>query len=72
MNTTGWLKGLRVTAGGPGVVSHAAVTLIRALSDSVGLTGGLSRALATGRLLVHDRGRVLADLGCDRRWRRGD
>ena len=26
------------------------------------LTGGLSRVLATRRLLVHDRGRVLADL----------
>ena len=40
------------------------VTLIRALSDTTGLTGGLSRALATERLLVHDRGRVLADLAC--------
>ena len=29
-----------------------------------GLTGGLSRALATPRILVHDRGRVLADLAC--------
>jgi hypothetical protein len=29
-----------------------------------GLTGGLSKALATGRLLGHDRGRVLADLSC--------
>src|SRR2546429_3747759 len=26
--------------------------------------GGLSKALASGRLLVHDRGRVLADLAC--------
>ena len=64
MNTTGWLKGLKVTAGGTGVVSHAGVTLIRGLSDAVGLTAGLSRALASGRLLVHDRGRVLADLAC--------
>src|SRR5215470_19062960 len=29
-----------------------------------GLTGGLSRALATPRLLVHDRGRVFADVAC--------
>jgi len=64
VNATGWLKGLQVTAGGTGVVSHAGVTLIRALSDATGLTGGLSRALATDRLLVHDRGRVLADLAC--------
>jgi hypothetical protein len=32
------------------------------LTDKTGLTGGLSRALATDRLLTHDRGRVLADL----------
>jgi hypothetical protein len=45
-------------------VSHAGVALIRALSHNIGLTAGLSRALATDRLLVHDRGRVLADLAC--------
>jgi hypothetical protein len=28
------------------------------LTDKTGLTGGLSRALATDRLLTHDRGRV--------------
>ena len=64
MNTTGWLKGLQVTAGGTGVVSHAGVALLRALADNTGLTGGLSEALASRRLLVHDRGRVLADLAC--------
>ena len=64
MNTTGWLKGLRVTADGTGIVSHAGVALLRALSDNIGLTGGLSGALASDRLLVHDRGRVLADLAC--------
>jgi hypothetical protein len=64
VNSTGWLKGLRVTADGTGVVSHAGVALIRALSDTTGLTGGLSKALASRRLLVHDRGRVLADLAC--------
>jgi hypothetical protein len=64
VNTTGWLKGLRVTADGTGIVSHAGVALIRALADNIGLTAGLSRALASRRLLVHDRGRVLADLAC--------
>jgi hypothetical protein len=64
VNTTGWLKGLQVTADGTGIVSHAGVALIRALSDNIGLTAGLSRALASQRLLVHDRGRVLADLAC--------
>jgi hypothetical protein len=64
VNTTGWLTGLRLTADGTGVVSHAGVALIRALADNIGLTGGLSGALASDRLLVHDRGRVLADLAC--------
>jgi len=61
---TGWLKGLEVTGGGTGVVSHAGLVLLRALADRTGLTAGLSRALASRRLLVHDRGRVLADLAC--------
>ena len=64
MNTTGWLKGLQVTADGTGIVSHAGVALIRALADNIGLTAGLSKALASDRLLIHDRGRVLADLAC--------
>ncbi len=64
MKTTGWLKGLQVTGGGTGVVSHAGVALLRALADNAGLTAGLSRALASDRLLGHDRGRVLADLAC--------
>ena len=64
MNTTGWLKGLRVTADGAGIVSHAGVALVRALADSTGLTAGLSQALASNWLLVHDRGRVLTDLAC--------
>jgi hypothetical protein len=64
VNTTGWLRGLEVTGGGAGIVSHAGVALLRALADKTGLTGGLSKALASGRLLVHDRGRVLADLAC--------
>jgi len=64
VNTTGWLKGLGVTAGGTGIVSHAGLALLRALADRTGLTGDLSRALASDRLLVHDRGQVLADLAC--------
>jgi Transposase DDE domain group 1 len=64
MHITGWLKGLQVTADGTGIVSHAGVALIRALADNTGLTAGLSKALASDRLLVHDRGRVLADLAC--------
>ena len=64
MNTTGWLRGLEVTADGTGIVSHAGVALLRALADKSGLTAGLSKALASRRLLVHDRGRVLADLAC--------
>ena len=73
VHTTGWLKGLQVTADGTGIVSHAGAALVRALADSTALTAGLSRALASGRLLVHDRGRVLAGPGLrDRRRRRGD
>jgi hypothetical protein len=45
-------------------VSHAGLALLRHLADKTGLTGGLSKALATPRLLIHDRGRVMADLAC--------
>jgi hypothetical protein len=41
VNTTGWPKGVRFTADGTGFVSHAGVALVRALSDNIGLTGGL-------------------------------
>jgi hypothetical protein len=64
VKATGWRKGLQVTADGTGIVSHAGVALIRALADNVGLTAGLSKALASRRLLVHDRGQVLVDLAC--------
>jgi hypothetical protein len=64
VKATGWLNGLRVTADGTGIVSHAGVALLRALADGTGLTAGLSKALASRRLLVHDRGRVMADLAC--------
>ena len=64
MHITGWSKNLEITAGGEGIVSHAGLALLRQLADKTGLTGGLSRALATPRLLIHDRGRVTADLAC--------
>src|SRR5258707_845607 len=57
VNVTGWSKNLEVTADGQGIVSHAGLALLRALTDKTGLTRGLSRALATPRLLIHDRGR---------------
>ena len=64
MNTTGWSRSLEVTADGQGIVSHAGLALLRQLADKTSLTAGLSRALASPRLLVHDRGRVMADLAC--------
>jgi len=45
-------------------VSHAGLVLLRGVADRTGLTGGLSEALASGRLVSHDRSRVLADLAC--------
>jgi hypothetical protein len=55
---------LEESGGGQGVVSHAGLALLRHLADRTGLTGGLSRAPATSRFLVHDRGRVTADVAC--------
>ena len=53
-----------MTADGQDVVSHAGLALLRQLADKTGLTGELSRALASPRLLIHYRGRVTADLAC--------
>jgi Transposase DDE domain group 1 len=64
VNVTAWSDGLEVTGGGTGVVSHAGLGLLRCLSDKAGLTAGLSQALWSGRVLGHDRGRVLADIAC--------
>ena len=61
MNVTGWSKSLEVTGGGQGIVSHAGLVLLRRLADATGLTVGLSRALASDRLLIHDRGPGLRD-----------
>ena len=64
MNVTSWASGLEVTGDGTGIVSHAGLGLVRHLADKTGLTKGLSQALFSGRLLHHDRGRVLADISC--------
>jgi hypothetical protein len=63
VNATGWSRGLEVTGGGAGVVSHAGLVLLRLLADRTGLTAGLSAALPSPPG-GHDRGRVLADLAC--------
>ena len=58
-----WSAGLSVTADGSGVVAHAGSVAVRLLADRVGLTGGLSTALARRSFRPgHDRGRVLVDL----------
>ena len=64
MNVTSWANGLEVTGDGTGIVSHAGLGLLRRLSDKTGLTRGLSQALFSGRLLQHDRGRVLGGISC--------
>jgi hypothetical protein len=64
VHITGWSRGLEVSGGAEGVVSHAGLALLRQLADKTGLTAGLSKALASPRLLIHDRGRVTADLAC--------
>jgi len=63
VNATAWSRGLEVTGGGTGVVSHAGLVLLRQLADRTGPTAGLSAALPSpaGGL---DRGRVFADLAC--------
>jgi hypothetical protein len=64
VNVTAWSQGLEVSGDDTGIVSHAGIGLLRHLADKTGLTSGLSSALAAGRLLQHDRGRVLADISC--------
>jgi len=55
---------LKVTGDGNGVANHAGARLLVDLADAVGLTGGLSVAMAPSkqRRRGHDRGGVLADL----------
>jgi DDE family transposase len=55
---------LSVTTGGKGVVAHAGARLLCDLADELGLTEGLSEAMAPTkkRRRGHDRGQVLVDL----------
>ncbi|MEO6158794.1 MAG: IS1380 family transposase [Ilumatobacteraceae bacterium] len=55
---------LEVSADGRGVVGHAGSRLLSDLADQLGLTGGLSMAMAPTkqRRRGHDRGHVLTDL----------
>ncbi|HEY1740945.1 MAG TPA: IS1380 family transposase [Acidimicrobiia bacterium] len=55
---------LSVTGDGKNVVAHAGARLLCDLGDTLGLTGGLSVAMAPTkqRRRGHDRGRVLVDL----------
>ena len=45
MHATGWSRGLEVTGGGSGVVSHAGLVLLRQLADRTGLTAALPSPL---------------------------
>jgi hypothetical protein len=62
VNASGWRKGLRVTGDGTGIVSYAGMALLRALADNAGLTAGLSKELASRRLLVHTAWRTLDEI----------
>jgi hypothetical protein len=62
VNATGWSRGLEVTGGGTGIVSHAGLVLLRQLADRTGLTAGLSAALPSP-----DRG--LDGAGSSPTWR---
>lgn len=55
---------LRVTRGGRGVANHVGARLVSGVADDIGLSGGLSAALAATkqRRRGHDRGGVLRDL----------
>ena len=61
----GWSQGLSVEVGGAGTVAQAGIVLPRLLADRVGLTTGLSGALArVGFTPLRDRGRALTDAAC--------
>lgn len=63
MKSTSWSSGLSVTSGGRGVIGHAGTVLIRSIADRMGLTAGLSEAVARRSFRpVHDRGQVLVDV----------
>ncbi len=50
MNVTGWSKNLEVTADGQGIVSHAGLALLRALTDKTDprAVAGAGHAAAAG------------------------
>ena len=64
MNRRRGRKRLKVTRGGRGLVNHAGARLVSDVADDIGLTVGLSTALAPTkqRRRGHDRGEVLRDL----------
>src|SRR5712692_2535233 len=64
MNATWAARRVRVSGDGKGVASHAGALLIAELADRVGLTAGLSEAMAhtRRRRSAHDPGVVLAHL----------
>lgn len=64
MNSSAVRPKLSVTGDGRGVVNHAGARLLCELADGLGLTAGMSRALAPTkqRRRGHDRGQVLTDM----------
>lgn len=64
MNGTPGRPPLSVTIGGEGVVSHVGARLLVDLADALGLSNGLSVAMAPTKIRRrgHDRGQVLVDL----------
>ncbi|MGI3780193.1 MAG: IS1380 family transposase [Janthinobacterium lividum] len=63
MKRNPWSQGLSVTSDGTGVVALAGSAALRLLADQVGLTSGLSAALARRNFApAHDRGQVLVDV----------
>jgi len=63
VKSMGWSQGLSVSADGTGMVPLAGASAVRLLADRVGLTTGLSVALARRRFVpLHDRGQVLVDV----------
>lgn len=64
MNRRRGRKRMKVTGGGRGLVNHAGAGLLSDVADDIGLTAGLSAALAPTkqRRRGHDRGEVMRDL----------
>jgi len=61
MQTTNWAADLDIEVRGDDVISHTGSVITRILADRIGLTNGLSDALARADV-IHDRGFVLRDL----------